>query len=205
MTYLSGGLTPALWGVPNIGGMISPNKGNRFDLLGYPYAADNGCFKAETYVGDEALLRWLDTRRRQHCLFAVSPDVVGDAVATWRRSAAMLPRIRALGFPVAYVAQDGWDAGAVDWTAFDVLFIGGTDTFKRGDAGRHAVADGLARGKPVHMGRINSRTRLLWAAGLGCTSADGTTIAFNSVRYAREIRQWVSAANAPRLPLAGIG
>jgi hypothetical protein len=199
MTYLSGGLTPALWGVPNIGAMVSPNKGNRFDLTGLPYAADNGCFKAEAYVGDEALLRWLDTRRRDNCLFAVSTDVVGDATATWRRSAPMLPRIRDLGFKVAYVAQDGWNASVPDWSLFDVLFIGGTDAFKLGDAGRMAVADGRARGKAVHMGRCNSYHRLAYAAGLGCITADGTTIAKNPGRYSPEIRRWMARLNQPRL------
>ena len=42
---------------------------------------------------------------------------VGDAAATLTRSAPMLPRIRALGYPAALVAQDGLEHLAVPWDA----------------------------------------------------------------------------------------
>jgi hypothetical protein len=197
ITFLSGTGHKDLFGVPHIGVMLSP-RSTKHVPAGVPIAFDNCCF-GDRYVGDEWLLRFLDKQRRADVLFAVAPDVVGDAAATLTRSTPMLGSIRALGFPVAYAAQDGFDAGVVPWELLDVLFIGGTDTFKRGDAGRHAVADGLAHGKRVHMGRINSRTRLLWAAGLGCSSADGSTIRFNTGRYIPEIKRWVSEANQPRL------
>jgi hypothetical protein len=118
----------------------------------------------------------------------------------------MLPRIRALGFPVAYAGQDGFDASAVPWSEFDVLFIGGSTQWKLGMGGREAIAAAHQHGKVCHFGRANSWTRLAYAAGLGCVSADGTTIRFNPGRYVSEVKSWVSRLNAPRLlDVAAVG
>ena len=38
----------------------------------------------------------------------------------------MLELIRVIGLPAALVAQDGLEAMAIDWDAFDVLFSGGS-------------------------------------------------------------------------------
>jgi hypothetical protein len=197
--YLSGTLHPALYGTPNVGMMLSPASTKPVPA-GMPWAADNGAFLG-AYPGDDAFLAWLDTMPRDGCLFAVAPDIVGDALATWARSLPLLPRIRALGFPVALAAQNGWDAAAVWWDRFDALFIGGDDRFKLGEEGRRAAADAVTRGVWLHMGRANSRVRLHYAAGIGCRSADGTTIRFNPGRYVPEIKRWVAGVNAPRLPL----
>jgi hypothetical protein len=114
-----------------IGYIDTPAQGNaRPDDV--TWCADNGCFSDKW---DEA--KWwkflVDNAHRAHyCLFAVAPDVVGDAVATEARSAPWLAKIRDLGYPVAYVAQDGLEVlelpydGTDWWDAFDVLFIGGT-------------------------------------------------------------------------------
>jgi hypothetical protein len=197
--YLSGTLHPALYGTPNVGMMLSPASTKPVPP-GMPWAADNGAFLGN-YPGDAAYLRWLDSQTREGCLFAVAPDVVGDARATWARSAPLLPRIRALGFPACLAAQNGWDAAIVDWSLVDAALLGGDDHFKLGNEGRRAAADAVAHGKHLHMGRANSRVRLHYAAGLGCRSADGTTIRFNPGRYVPEIRRWVAGVNAPRLPL----
>ena len=56
------------------------------------------------------------------------PDVLGDAGATWERSAPWFPLIRALGIPVALVAQNGAEGHVATWEharEWDVLFVGG--------------------------------------------------------------------------------
>lgn len=195
--YLSGTLHKDLYGVPNIGMMLSP-RSTKSVPPGMPCALDNCCFGGN-FPGNDALLRFLDSRPRADVLFAVAPDWVGRAGLTWLRSKPMLPRIRALGFPVALAAQNGFSATLVDWDAFDWLFIGGDDTFKLGAEGRAATGEALRRGKRVHMGRVNSWQRLAYAAGLGCESADGTTIRFNPGRYVGEVSRWLARVNAPRL------
>lgn len=156
----------------------TPKQGNR-PVEGVTWCADNGCF-GKGFPGDAAWFAWLEANayRAATCAFAVAPDVVGDAEATWARSESWLPKIRALGYPAALVAQDGMESMPIEWDAFDVLFIGGTDAFKLGSDARGIVAEAKARGKYVHMGRVNSLKRMRYAAAIGCDSADGTYVAF---------------------------
>jgi hypothetical protein len=176
-----------------IGILVTPAHGIRAGVLGYArhWAADNGCFAQGERFDADRWLAWLDRLPRARCLFAVAPDVVGDAAATWRRSAPWLPRLRALGFPAAYVAQDGLDAGALDWDAFDALFVGGTTGYKLSEAAYAAVAEAKRRGKWCHMGRCNSRIRLRAAYAGGYDSADGTHMAFKPDVRTAQILRWL--------------
>jgi hypothetical protein len=163
----------------HIGAIATPAQGNRLD--GLPaWAADNGCFLPAKYVGDDALMAWLERLQpiADRCWFAVAPDVVGDAAATLARSEPFLAPIRALGYPAALVAQNGLEDLAVPWDDFDVLFIGGDTAWKLGPAARDLAAQARHRGKDVHMGRVNSLRRLRYADAIGCTSADGTYLRF---------------------------
>ena len=55
------------------------------------------------------------------------------------------------------------------------LFIGGaTNEFKLGPEVEAIVAEGRQRGIWIHMGRVNSLRRLVYAASIGCDSIDGT-------------------------------
>lgn len=174
-----------------LGFIDTPAQGNRLEP-GVPWCADNGVFGGK-YPGDDAYLAWLD-RRIQHagrCDFAVAPDVVGDAQATLTRSAPMLPRIRQLGYPVALAAQNGLAAHDIPWDQFDVLFIGGDDTFKLGAEARRLVTAAHTHGKPVHMGRVNSERRLRYAHHIGCDSADGTYLVFGPQINLPKLLAWL--------------
>lgn len=155
--------------------MLTPRMGQRpFD--GQPWAADNGRFGSPQDYTDDGYLAWLASMPVESCLFATSPDVVGDAAATLAMSAPMLPRIRRLGYRVALVAQDGLETLSVPWDAFDALFIGGTTGWKLGDAAASIAREAGERGKWVHMGRVNSLRRMRYAESIGCDSADGTVL-----------------------------
>lgn len=159
------------------------------------------------------------------CLFAAAPDVVGDARATLKRSERMLDWIRYAGYPAAFVAQNGLEDLDVPWDSFDVLFIGGSKEcqpcgyvcpvadrerdrcpyclrvlaeWKLGPAARWLVAEAKRRGKRVHMGRVNSRKRLLAAHDMGCDTADGTKLTRAPDRYLPVVLSWQRDANAPR-------
>jgi hypothetical protein len=155
------------------------------------WAADNGCYAAGAGFDLGRYVRWLTAITPARCLFAVAPDVVGDSVATLARSLPVLPVIRALGFPVAYVAQDGIVAEDVPWDLFDALFLGGTTAFKLGSTARQLGAAAKARGKWLHMGRVNSRRRLLIAQSFGCDSADGTGLAFRPAETVPQMLRWL--------------
>ncbi|WP_211370410.1 hypothetical protein [Nonomuraea turkmeniaca] len=174
-----------------IGLLATPAQGNRH-IPGAVWAADNGCF-GKGYPGDAGYLTWLDRQRRwaEDCLFASAPDVVGDAVATLARSAPMLPLIRAAGFRAALVAQDGLEDLQVPWRSMDALFLGGSTGWKLGAAARELTAEAVARGKHVHMGRVNSLTRLRYAQAIGCKSADGTFLTFGPDRNLPILLGWV--------------
>lgn len=104
--------------------IVTPVQGNKIPD-GAMVCADNGCF-GKGYPGDEAWFEWLRTLPADRCRFAVAPDVVGDAAATLTRSTPWLARIRSLGMPAAFVAQNGQQHLPVPWGEFDVLFVGGT-------------------------------------------------------------------------------
>lgn len=160
----------------HLGYLDTPAQGNRRPA-GVVWAADNGCF-GKGYPGDDAWLAWLAGMDPASCLFATAPDVVGDAKATLARSTPFLPRIRALGYPAALVAQDGLEDLTIPWDEFDVLFVGGSTEWKLGRHARAIVREAKRRGKHVHMGRVNSARRYRYAEAIGCDSADGTFLTF---------------------------
>lgn len=172
----------------------------------YPvWAADNGCF-GKGYPGDEGYLLWLEKHaaHADRCVFATAPDVVGDAVATLKRSRPLLGEIRKRGYPAALVAQNGLERLVVPWGAFDALFIGGSPEcvpcgyvrpigerdrklcpfceaklteWKLSEPAAELAREAKRRGKYVHMGRVNSGKRFRYAESIGCDSGDGTFLA----------------------------
>lgn len=172
-----------------IGQMRQPGAGN-VHIPNVPWAADNGCFADDWQPG--RWWTWLLAQPRAGCLFAVCPDVVGDAAATRRRWDAWAPDIRAAGYRAAYVAQDGSDTVPPPWGAFDVLFIGGTTGFKLGPVARELAARSPV---PVHMGRVNSERRIRYAAAIGCATADGTYLTFGPHTNLPKLLAWQHRLN----------
>lgn len=176
-----------------LGVLAQPDTSVHLHARHYRYwAADNGCFAKGDKFNLDAYLRWLAALPCQEtCLFAVAPDVVGDAVATWQRSAPILPVIRGLGFKVAYVAQDGLDTATLDWGAFDCLFVGGSTEYKLSEDAYSAAREARQRGKWVHMGRVNSFRRIKAAAHNGYHSADGTFLKFGPDKNLPQLLGWL--------------
>jgi hypothetical protein len=192
--YLSGAVRPEWATIEGLGFMMQPNMGNALPA-GALWAADNGGFTKTVPFDLDRYLRWLWGRRSaaERCLFATAPDTVGDADQTWQRSRHLLPCLRALGYKAALVAQDGWRSDEVDWTAFDALFIGGTDRFKLGEPAYALIAEARHRGKWVHCGRVNSLRRFRVMADAGCDSADGTFLAFGPATNLPQVQGWLSS------------
>ncbi|MGI5223015.1 hypothetical protein [Nocardia sp. CA-290969] len=190
------------WGV--LGGMATPEQGNvlipgsriGFDsgCFGKGYPGDEKWLAWLDSMADK-------TEPGQR-LWATAPDVVGDAAGTLKRSLPFLPKIRDRGFPAAFVAQNF--AGNLPWDEFDVLFLGGIIEcpsclylwplevkrtrriercplcfhpmfeWKLSPAARDLTAEAKERGKWVHMGRVSSQMRIVYAVNAGVDSADGT-------------------------------
>jgi hypothetical protein len=177
-----------------LGFMITPDMGNRVphDAM---VAADNACFNNPEAYTDARYERLLHKMPRSRTLFATAPDVLGSHRDTVERSGPMLRRIRFLGLPSAFVAQNGWEEETTPWDDLDTLFVGGSTDFKfRG--GRDAVRAAKRRGKWAHMGRVNSFERLRAAAAIGCDSADGTFIKFGPDKNLPKVLRWLDSLSA---------
>lgn len=177
----------------------TPGQGN-VRPAGVAWCADNGCY-GKGYPGEAAWFAWLEANAHNAatCVFAVAPDVVADAEATLSRSLPWLPKIRDLGYPAAFVAQNGLTIETCPWDEFDVLFIGGDDAFKLGREARVLIREAKARGKHVHMGRVNSEKRMRYAQAVGCDSVDGTYLVFGPDVNLPKVLGWLRAAEAPAL------
>jgi hypothetical protein len=185
----------AAMGAGLLGMIDTPYQGkvkrvNAAHAAGATWCADNGAF-SDRWQADE-WWTWLTADRqmnaRDRCLFATAPDVVADADATWERARPWIPRIRDLGYPVAYVAQDGLTE--MPWPELDVVFLGGSDLFKLGPEARRWTRQAVERGVPVHMGRVNSELRYRYAHAIGCSTVDGTYLTFRPDRGLPEVLAW---------------
>lgn len=192
MIYLSGKIRENLHLRPDMGWMLTPASGRRA-TFGAPWAADNSCFSQGDRFRPAHFLTWLEAmdEQRDTCLFAVAPDVVGDAAATLRRSQPFFLPIHAAGYNVAFVAQDRQETLPLPWDDFECLFIGGTTGWKLSEPAFALAAEAKARGKWTHMGRVNSRIRLRASAAAGFDSADGTFITYRPDVYSRRIARWL--------------
>jgi hypothetical protein len=206
MIYLSGAMQAEKIGLRKDLGVMEGYRADRNTankrkhFVNCLWAADNGCF-TNPDLDEKDYLKWLkelaDFRTennegiQQNCLFAVAPDVVADAKATIERSAPVLPLIRKIGYEAAFVAQDGQESLTLNWDSFDCLFIGGSTEWKCSDASFYLIREAVKKGKWVHVGRVNSMRRILWARFAGAHSTDGTTLAFAPDRKLLEIEKWL--------------
>lgn len=205
MLYLSGSLNQTALNRqrPDLGVMVQPGGGSgigRGPLQFLRWGADNGCFAQGERFDAGDWLEWLASLRqyRRRCVFAVAPDVLADPLATWERSSPYIATIRQLGFPPAYVSQDGetrWPGGIA------CLFIGGTDAWKLSEASYELARKAKSAGLWVHMGRVNSMQRLRAAHISEIDSADGTFVKYGPDRRLPELCDWLDQVNGPQARL----
>lgn len=165
---------------PHFGQFLCPRSRNR--ITAPRWAADNAAFSkfdADAYRRMVALILAIPASvPHRRPIFVTVPDVVGDAHRTRHLFAEWYSmELRGLGLPLAYVLQDGERADFVPWPLIVAVFVGGSTAFKVGAEARALVASAQARGKWVHMGRVNTVRRLMYAQQIGCDSVDGSGFA----------------------------
>lgn len=173
---------PTRWGL-----ICTPRRRSKDIPLPFKFLADNDCFSG-TWEED-GWLRWLDglLLHQDRCIMVTLPDVVGDAIATLSRFYHYLPIIRARGWPVGLVGQDGLES--LPWPQdYDALFIGGSTEWKLSDAADWCIAKAKKAGKWTHVGRVNGGKRIRHFKLVGVDSVDGTGICFNPTEEFRKIR-----------------
>lgn len=163
---------------PHLGRLLIPNEHSNIQGMidaGIPWAADNGAFSGFDARRFMAMLERL--RGLPNCKFVVVPDVVADATSTILTFLDWEETLRSYGLPLALVGQDGLEKLAIPWSKFNAFFIGGSTEWKLGPAAAEIAREAKARGKWVHMGRVNSYKRTMYAASIGCDSVDGSGLA----------------------------
>lgn len=173
------------------GAIITPyHRHGSGTVDGRAWILDNGAFSGK--YSDTTFYDFLQKMQpyRETCRMVVVPDVVGDCAATLTLYAEHAPRIRALGWPVAYVAQDGAEHHPLP--DCDALFVGGTTAWKMGTGARRIIRHAKRSGLYVHIGRVNSLRRFIHFQMLGADSCDGTCMAFAPDKQGRNIARWTS-------------
>lgn len=176
---------------PNLGRLITPRHYGGESKWSGPWAADNDCFQGldrRAYLKMLTHLAGVDTSR---LVFVTAPDVVGDAEATLRYFQTWEPMLHDCGFPVAFVGQDGLTIASAPWDDFEAFFVGGTTEWKLGLPAARLVQEAKARGKHVHMGRVNSIQRIRYAQAIGCDSIDGTRFSKFADTYIPDALAWI--------------
>jgi hypothetical protein len=149
-----------------IGMLISSNGKSNKPPFYMPYAIDNGCFTG--FEEDKFFIMIREFRLLHAPLWVVCPDMVGDHEATldlWNRYSA---KIKSYGYKTAFACQDDCEPQNVPTDA-DVCFVGGSTEWKLSNAHKFkSVA------KWLHIGRVSTGNRLIWAKQCGADSVDGT-------------------------------
>lgn len=174
------------------GWFITPRKRGipRGLKAGQRWACDNDCFNLGDRFNLAAFLVWLETLRpyAARCLFVPPPDVVANHKATLERFYETYQGVASLGFPVAFILQDGCAAKDVPWKLIDAVFLGGSDDYKLSQAALKVLTVAGRRGKWRHVGRVNSKIRINHFYGCA-DSFDGKTFACEPDKALR----WVKA------------
>lgn len=167
-----------------------------------PYALDNGRFPAwssgkewdrEAYIG---LLQWARDAHIQP-LWALVPDVVADAAATFREWEAWSAVVRGFlpNVPLAFAAQDGMRPDDVPPEA-GVVFLGGSTEWKR-----QAIRPWCERHQRVHVGRINTYKWLVECHNAGAESCDGTGWFRGCTKQLAGLEQYLQEQQTNSVPL----
>lgn len=196
MLLFVSGATTTVRRYPGIGELIVPaakNDPESLRLVPGLWAMDNGAYsRFDATLFMEMLHAF---HGRKGCRFVTAPDVVADAHETLKRWPFWSAVIRGAGFVPALVAQDGMLASEVPWPEIGALFVGGTTEWKLGARARTLMAYAKARGLWVHVGRVNTRSRIFEAMDAGADSCDGSGFSwFPDKRIPMGLR-WIDEAS----------
>jgi len=182
----------------NIGVICTPYSQRSTPTNDWIWAADNGCFSNKW--DKETWHSWLlSLRNKQQPLFATVPDVVGDHHGTLQQWNIHAQQVKDMGFRTAFVLQNNATIHNIPLAEFDALFIGGTTDFKLSEQARTIVRMCKENNKWVHMGRVNSATRIHTAFHWGCDSVDGTYLAYSPDANTPRLIRMMNTGTQPTL------
>jgi hypothetical protein len=186
--------------------MITQHMGNRLPAHGV-WAMDNGCYSQHKEFSLSAFLKKASQLISVHgdrCLFVVAPDVPFNAEGTIERWRQTSSAVKELGRPTAFVTQDGMGYEDIPWKDCDALFVGGSTLWKLGHESTAIIHEAKQRGHWVHVGRVNSLSRMRVAASAGADSADGTYLKYGPDINWPKLKGWLDTMNSnPVMRLTG--
>ncbi len=165
MMILVNGATKTVERYSALGCLVQPRKCNSIERVassGRLWAADNDCYQGLDVERFRSMIRRIHCADCSRLLWVACPDVVSDAQATINRWPEWFPQFACLELPAAFVAQDGLEliADQVPWNDLSCLFIGGSTEWKLSEHAERFAREAKARGKWVHVGRVNTRRRM---------------------------------------------
>lgn len=169
--------------------IVTPAQGIR-PIPGVPFCADNGRF-GNGWPGFARWAQWVKGLPLEGCAFVVAPDVPFNAAATlrlWDPAQRFLSRY---GYPAAFAAQDGQESLPVPWPHISTLFIAGSTEWKLGPHAFDLIQQARRRGIPSHFAPVASWRRLDYARWAGCSSVDGTYLAYGPRKNLPTLLGWL--------------
>jgi hypothetical protein len=127
-------------------------------------------------------------------MWAIVPDVPGNAAATLARWPVYAPEVIAAGIPLALAVQDGMtpdDVWALEIQP-EVIAVGGSTEWK------WATVEMWAKEfDRVHLLRCNSPAKLDWLEKLGVESCDGTGWNRGDRKQTSGLEEWARSHHIP--------
>jgi hypothetical protein len=146
----------------------TPLTGNK--IANCRWALDNGCFTSFDRPKWERMVIEAESNRP---IFVTLPDIVGDAQRTLELFDHF--KLQTNEVPRALVLQDGIGRHRIPWDDLDAVFVGGSNEFKYSSEAINAAKTAKMLGKWVHVGRVNTASRVRnWAEW--ADSLDGSGI-----------------------------
>ena len=193
MIYLSGKIEPRLYNQKNIGFIHTPWGGTP-PPKGHIWGMDSGCFNNKNFTWFK-YYSWVIRKYNSNCLFIPIPDVVGSAQETLKLFNKFYDLFKQLPGDLAFVAQDGITEIDIPWDKFHTLFIGGTTDWKLGEEAKQIIKQGQYLNKWIHIGRVNTISRLKYFAEMKVNSVDGTYATFGPDINIPKLIRWVNKIN----------
>jgi hypothetical protein len=187
MIYLSG--SPVSKTPKTIGFMATPFTGINLVRDGRYWGGDNGGFTGK--FDENKFFNFLDkmVEFQKTCLFIACPDKLCDPFETMKLYDKYAMKIKEKGYKVAFVCQDGQEA--YDIPECDAVFIGGSTEWKLGKGADKCIKTAKERGLWVHVGRVNTRGRIIHFKLRGVDSVDGNCIGFGPDVNIPKIQRWM--------------
>lgn len=189
--YLTGTTKHSL---PDLFGfMLTPKKGlttlSEDPTNKRVWAVDNGAFSGK--FNEKLFFNFLERMLpyQDRCLFCACPDVMLDPIKTYEQFIKYSERIKDLGYPVAFIAQDGQENLSFP-EDFDWLFIGGSTEWKMSQSATDCIIKANSIGKKIHIGRVNSYKRLKHFQPYGIKSVDGNKLKYAPDAETKRIISW---------------